>query len=151
MYGTDPSWYLATNELTYLNSLKMKISVIFGVAQMCLGIFLKALNALYFRKMLDFFHEFVPQMILMVCLFGWMDFLIIMKWLTNWEGRTDRAPGIVGIMISMFLKGGSIDETTTDAIVDSVSVQQDLSLLLLFISLVTIPWMLLVKPLIILK
>lgn len=29
--GVDPSWYLGKNELTYMNSLKMKLSVIFGV------------------------------------------------------------------------------------------------------------------------
>lgn len=30
--GVDPYWYAARNELTYMNSLKMKLSVIFGVA-----------------------------------------------------------------------------------------------------------------------
>lgn len=30
--GVDPEWYLAKNELTYMNSLKMKLSVIMGVA-----------------------------------------------------------------------------------------------------------------------
>lgn len=29
--GIDPTWYLGTNELTYMNSLKMKLSVILGV------------------------------------------------------------------------------------------------------------------------
>jgi V-type H+-transporting ATPase subunit a len=29
--GVDPIWYMAKNELTYMNSLKMKLSVIFGV------------------------------------------------------------------------------------------------------------------------
>ena len=47
--GFDPIWKFSDNELTYSNSLKMKTSVIFGVVQMSLGIFMKAFNALYFK------------------------------------------------------------------------------------------------------
>lgn len=30
--GVDQKWYLASNQLAFMNSLKMKIAVIFGVA-----------------------------------------------------------------------------------------------------------------------
>lgn len=90
--------------------MKMKLAVIIGVAQMSLGICMKGLNAMYFRNMLDFVGEFIPQIIMMLCLFGWMDFLIIMKWLHPWkqgEGNdTFEAPSIISTMISMFLNFG---------------------------------------------
>jgi len=28
----DPAWFMSSQELTFMNSLKMKIAVIFGVA-----------------------------------------------------------------------------------------------------------------------
>lgn len=58
--GVDPKWYIAKNELTYMNSLKMKISVILGVAQMSLGVIMKALNSLFFKRYIDFIFEFIP-------------------------------------------------------------------------------------------
>jgi len=43
--GVDPAWYMGANELTFLNSLKMKLAVILGVLHMSLGICMKAFNA----------------------------------------------------------------------------------------------------------
>lgn len=50
---------------------------------MSLGVVMKAFNAAYFRNHLDFIFEFVPQIILLMVLFGYMDWLIIAKWLTD--------------------------------------------------------------------
>ena len=47
-------------DITYFNSFKMKTSVIYGVAQMSLGIIIKGFNAKYFGRDLDFYHEFIP-------------------------------------------------------------------------------------------
>ena len=63
----------------------MKISVIIAVIHMTLGIVLKAFNALYFKRTIEFVFEFIPQIIFMVILFGYMDFLIVFKWLKVWD------------------------------------------------------------------
>lgn len=59
-FGFDPKWYVSSNELSFFNSFKMKLSVIIGVMQMTLGICMKAANAVYHRSKIDFFFEFIP-------------------------------------------------------------------------------------------
>ena len=62
----------------------MKISVIIAVVHMTVGVFVKLSNSLYFRRWVEFIFESIPQLIFMVALFGYMDFLIIFKWLQPW-------------------------------------------------------------------
>lgn len=126
--------------------MKMKLSVILGVAQMSLGICMKGLNAIHFLRPIDFFFEFIPQITLMMCLFGYMDFLIVMKWLTPWTGNEGRAPPIIATMIGMFLKFGELPDNS-DALIVDADYQKWLSNTLLLIGLVCVPLMLFVKPL----
>jgi V-type H+-transporting ATPase subunit a len=86
----------------------MKIAVILGVLHMSLGIFLKAMNNIYFKQKLELFHEFVPQILLLWALFGYMDVLIVIKWVTNYEGHEHEAPSIIQAMIGMILNQGEI-------------------------------------------
>ena len=83
--GVDPAWYMAYNELEYINSLKMKMAVILGVGQMTMGVVLKGVNYLHTHKLVDFIFEFIPQIVLLLALFGFMDLLIIIKWLTDFS------------------------------------------------------------------
>ena len=53
-------WYESSNQLAYVNSLKMKLAVIIGVVHMTLGILLKGFNTIYYSRKIDFFFEFLP-------------------------------------------------------------------------------------------
>ena len=81
----DYAWGYANNEVTFFNSFKMKMSIVIGVSHMLLGIVLKGLNAIHFRNVLDFIFEFVPQLLFMTALFGYMVVLIFVKWARNWD------------------------------------------------------------------
>lgn len=106
-FGLDPKWYVAKNELTFFNSLKMKLAVILGVSQMLLGICLRGMNHIYFKDYLGFVFEFIPQIIFMSLLFGYMNIMIIIKWLTVWVD-TKMAPSIINQLMLIFLRLGSV-------------------------------------------
>ena len=81
-YGMDPIWSITNNRLTFVNSVKMKMSVIFGIFHMTIGIILKGSNTLYFGWIVRFMTEVVAGLIILLGLFGWMDVLIIAKFFT---------------------------------------------------------------------
>lgn len=99
--GLDPAWYLSKNEVTFFNSFKMKLSIIVGVLHMMLGIFIRGANNIHFRQPIDFVFECLPQIIFMSCTFGYMCIAIIIKWITDWSGRTP--PAILTIFTSLGL------------------------------------------------
>jgi len=142
-FGVDPAWKNASNGLLYFNSLKMKMSVIFGVTQMCVGIILSLVNAIHFKKPINIIGEFIPQMIFMLSLFGYMCFLIIYKWCHNWESVGNNAPMLLNVMIGMFLEVYHLpDEYNVFG-----HVQLYIQWLLIFLCVISVPWMLLTKPL----
>lgn len=86
-FGLDYIWYISENETSFLNSFKMKFSIIIGVVQMLFGTILRASNGIYFGKWEDVVFEAIPQFLFMLVTFGYMSVAIIIKWLTNWDGR----------------------------------------------------------------
>lgn len=78
---------------------------------MMFGIMLKGVNARHFKSKVDFFFEFIPQFIFMLCTFTFMDFMIFYKWNTDWSGENSaKAPFIINIMINFLIKVGSVCE-----------------------------------------
>jgi len=74
---------------------------------MSLGVILKGFNCLYSGKRVELLFEFIPQILLLLALFGFMDLLIIVKWLTDYTGNESSAPSIISTMIVMALGFGS--------------------------------------------
>ncbi len=139
--GLDPYWKYSSKELQFENSFKMKLSVIFGVIQMTLGVFMKLVNAREFKKKYDIYFEFLPQVIFLLALFGFMDYLIFAKWLTDYSADTNKSPFIITAIINMFLKFG---DTGLDKPI--ITGQQVISILLFITLFLCVPLMLLPKP-----
>jgi len=118
------------------------MSIIFGVVQMSVGIVLSLFNAMHFRKPLDIWCEFVPQMIFLQAIFGWLVFLILFKWCHYYEDPS-QAPFILNALIKMFLSPGVVDDT--NRFFDG---QLGLQWFLIFLAFVSVPWMLVAKPMI---
>jgi V-type H+-transporting ATPase subunit a len=167
-FGLDPIWHGTKTELTFVNSLKMKMSIVMGVVHMTLGIIMSLFNHLFFRDRLSLLFEFIPQMVFFLSLFGYLAFAIMYKWV-NAIGLQDLAheacvqqmadnptifspkmcttrtatPDLYGVLINMFLAPGTITPTT-----QLFAGQGGLQFVLLLLALASIPLMLLPKPLI---
>jgi len=146
-FGVDYRWFVSHNELTFVNSLKMKTSVIFGVAQMIFGIVLKCLNAIHYENKLDLLLEGIPQLLFMIFLFGYMNALIILKWSVDWTESIKAgigAPSIITQMMNFIIGMGSIDIN----IWGTGNQQQIFHYFVLIIVVICVPVMLLPKPII---
>jgi V-type H+-transporting ATPase subunit a len=60
-FGVDPSWRGSRSELPFLNSLKMKMSILLGISQMNLGIILSYFDAKFHRNSLDIRYNHYVQ------------------------------------------------------------------------------------------
>ncbi|KAB1251322.1 V-type proton ATPase 116 kDa subunit a isoform 3 [Camelus dromedarius] len=102
-FGIDPIWSLAVNHLSFLNSFKMKMSVILGVTHMTFGVVLGVFNHLHFGQWHRLLLETLPELVFLLGLFGYLVFLIAYKWLRIMAAGAASAPSILIHFINMFL------------------------------------------------
>uniref|UniRef100_A0A3B3TFL1 V-type proton ATPase subunit a n=1 Tax=Paramormyrops kingsleyae TaxID=1676925 RepID=A0A3B3TFL1_9TELE len=141
-FGIDPIWSIATNKLSFLNSYKMKMSVILGVVHMLFGVTLSLLNYIYFKNAKGILLQFIPELVFMLSLFGYLVVLIFFKWCV--ELQPDTAPSILILFINMML-------FAYDGPGDSMLFhgQKAVQIFLVVLAFLMVPWLLLVKPLVI--
>uniref|UniRef100_A0A8B9LFC4 V-type proton ATPase subunit a n=1 Tax=Astyanax mexicanus TaxID=7994 RepID=A0A8B9LFC4_ASTMX len=141
--GIDPIWNLAVNKLTFLNSFKMKMSVILGVIHMLFGVTLSLFNHTYFKKPLNIWLGFIPEIVFMSSLFGYLVILVFYKW-TAYNAKISRdAPSLLIAFINMFLFNYN-DPTNKPLYRGQMAIQ----CLLVVIALLCVPCMLIVKTLV---
>ncbi|XP_078332381.1 V-type proton ATPase 116 kDa subunit a 1-like isoform X2 [Crassostrea virginica] len=138
-FGLDPVWALSSNKITALNSFKMKISVIFGVSQMTLGVILSIINHRFFNRKVNIYCEFIPQVIFLASIFGYLVCEIFIKWIVFSVKDSTTAPNLLIGLIQMFL-------FQTDEKNLWYSGQEGFQAFLVILAAICVPWMWLIKP-----
>ncbi|EFC36897.1 predicted protein [Naegleria gruberi] len=154
-FGIDPGWFHTSNKLLFYNSLKMKMAIIFGVGHMTAGLLFSLVNMIQFGHFLDIFLEFIPELLILWCTFGYMSIMIVYKWCVNWGDETHvniEIPQLLPTMTDFFLSpwkmsqpplfyfGGSVEEAQKK--------QTYAQLTLLLIAVISVPILLIPKPVI---
>ncbi|KAM4675759.1 V-type proton ATPase 116 kDa subunit a 4-like [Discoglossus pictus] len=140
-FSIDPIRSVAKNKLAFLNSYKMKMSVIMCITQMVFGIMLGLLNHINFRRPMNIILQVIPETIFILCLFGYLVFIVFYKWCQYDVTTSQGAPSILIYFINMFLFNYS-DPSNAPLYSHQKEVQSFLSIFAL------IPWMLLIKHLV---
>merc|ERR1711988_1249454 len=176
-FGVDPVWRYSGSAIQFTNSLKMKISVILGVSQMTFGILLKWLNTIHFGKFGEFCAVCIPELLFMCATFGYMNYLIFLKWSTDYtngaagtgvpcfdtcptfeadsyEGGCFREPPmIITTLIGMFMAGGTVGQDV-NSLPDRCKQflfesQESVQFVLLLVAVVCVPWLFCVEPILV--
>uniref|UniRef100_A0A8C6PGV3 V-type proton ATPase subunit a n=1 Tax=Nothobranchius furzeri TaxID=105023 RepID=A0A8C6PGV3_NOTFU len=140
--GIDPIWNLASNRLTFLNSFKMKMSVILGIIHMTFGVILSSYNHM---KKYNLYLVFLPQLLFLMCLFGYLVFMIVYKWLVFSVTDSSFAPSILIHFINMFLMQRDAGDAR-GAPRPLYPGQTGLQVFLVVIAVLSVPVLLLGKP-----
>ncbi|CAO3629538.1 unnamed protein product [Mucor hiemalis] len=147
-FGFDPAWHGSENFLLFSNSYKMKQAIIIGVIHMSFAICLNIFNHVYYGKTAFVWLEFLPQILFMESVFGYLIFCIMYKMSVNWweldsQGHHihNSPPNLLNMLIYMFLTPGKVEPQ--DQLYPG---QGKVQLVLILVALVCVPWMWFAKP-----
>ena len=93
-----PVWAVSENGLNFENSLKMKVSMIVAFVHMAFGMGLKIINEHKRGQKKAIIYDSLPKIGMLFTTVGYLVYLIIAKWLTNFQGQESTAPPIITLL-----------------------------------------------------
>ncbi|XP_070175312.1 V-type proton ATPase 116 kDa subunit a 1-like isoform X4 [Littorina saxatilis] len=144
--GLDPVWQMAQNKIAFTNSMKMKLSVILGISHMFFGIALSLLNHRYFQKPLNIICDFIPSLVFLFCMFGFLVLRIFHKWVAYDSSMSQKAPSLLIGAINMFLFNYRDEHPDNPEVYHIPGSLQGFQCFLVVVAGLCVPWMMFFKP-----
>src|SRR2546423_12383412 len=107
---------------------------------MTFSLCLSFVNYRHYGSKLDIYANFLPSMIFLLSIFGYLVICILYKWSVDWYAKGSAPPSLLNMLIYMFLSPSTIEDPLYPG-------QRIIQNLLVVIALICVPWLLFAKPL----